>query len=1012
MSIKLIVGLMVSLPLFTGEVCAKQCSRLVTAKMRRNALENVSKFDWAAAQQQAAIEAAAPWLARSDEALWQLVTSQELPRAIYMTAGLLYEGKRDACPQCGQGIGYSGKMDFEHQTWKVVCPHCGEAFPKNDFLAFYRTALDEHGFFRRDRGDRSLLFNVEHPDPQDPLHQLYVDDGYGMVDENGNVHHVIAYYNHSCQWASIFQGLQSLAQAYVLTSDPRYAHKAAVLLDRIADVYPDMDYLPLGKLGFQHSHGGTLRGRIQGNIWEAISGEDLARCYDWVFDGFQQDQELVRFCTRQSQQYQLGDKSSIASICQHIEEHLLLEILKSVKDGRIDGNTGMTHTCLATAAIALDRPGLTDEWLDWLFDPNYPVTDPTYSRRKDPIPWVMVEGLDRDGMGQECGGYGLIWNRGMIRLAEILASYPAYNRHNRLQEYPKLRQCFFVEARLNCLDAVMPNIGDTGATGAWGRLGEAPFFARGYRLFKDPRLAALAWRYAQGDVANLRLENDIFEEHPEALAQQIKAAAFSETFRLVSDYLGQYGQATLQTETPANGRAVWVHFGYGKGHSHHDTLTIGLYAKNIDMLPDHGYPEFTGSWPQRIAWTSNTSSHNTLLVNDQRSAASPGGHLHLFVIAPPLRVMDVSSQGAYPNLKTYRRTVALVDISRDDSYVLDVFRARGGRNHRLIACGAAPTARVQGLNLAPQENGTFAGPGVGFAELPGEGETIWNTSGFSYLYDVARSGGRVTRPFVVDWQCEDLRGRIQAGTEPHLRLHALTACDEVALASGDPPQNHPGNPRRLRYLIQSRLGENLESQFVTILEPYDRTPFIQSVRRLAVESLADPNSVAAVAVLLKNGTTDLLISCEEPTSVTVEGGLTFHGQFGLVRFQEGQVQALRMVNGTLLQVGEVKLTAPVGAYQGRVKAIDSSDPANNLVLLEPPLPPEAGPVGQTIHFQNDLPQDTSYRIQSVQGEAISTGDISLIAGFRDPQNFQAGYRYLVNTGDGYRVPVAVALDQR
>jgi hypothetical protein len=58
-----------------------------------------------------------------------------------------------------------------------------------------------------------------------------------------------------------------------------------------------MDYLPLGQMGFQHSHGGTLRGRIQGNIWEAPSGEGLARCYDWIFDGLQGDEELVRFCT-------------------------------------------------------------------------------------------------------------------------------------------------------------------------------------------------------------------------------------------------------------------------------------------------------------------------------------------------------------------------------------------------------------------------------------------------------------------------------------------------------------------------------------------------------------------------------------------------------------------------------------------------------------------------------------------------------------------------------------------
>ena len=47
---------------------------------------------------------------------------------------------------------------------------------------------------RRKLGDRSLLFNAEHPDPKDPLHKLYDDDGYGMFDEKGKRHDVVAYY--------------------------------------------------------------------------------------------------------------------------------------------------------------------------------------------------------------------------------------------------------------------------------------------------------------------------------------------------------------------------------------------------------------------------------------------------------------------------------------------------------------------------------------------------------------------------------------------------------------------------------------------------------------------------------------------------------------------------------------------------------------------------------------------------------------------------------------------------
>jgi hypothetical protein len=551
----------------------------------------------------------------------------------------------------------------------------------------------------------------------------------------------------------------------------------------------------------------------------------------------------------------------------------------------------------------------------------------------------------------------------------------------------------------------MPNIGDSGATGTWGRTGEASTFARGYRLYRDPRLATLAWHFANGDVDQLR--GTIFDADPLAVAREIQETARDSAFAIRSDHLGRYGQAVLQTDNAKEGRALWIHHGYGKGHSHHDALNIGLTAKNIHMLPDLGYPEFTGTWPKRGAWTSNTISHNTVVVDDGPTAGSPGGKLHLFSEALPLRVMDVSSPNAYEGLKTYRRTLALVDVSDTDSYVLDVFRVRGGSTHRLSYHGPAEAASVEGLDLQRQSEGTYAGPDVPFAQL----DDRLRRSGHSYLYSVERSSGVVDGGFTVDWKAEDLRGRIAEGAEPHLRLHALTSCDEVALASGDPPQNKTGNPRRLRYLLQSRTGEEAESQFVTLIEPYDRMPLIESVRRLEVSHQGDPSSVAAVSVGHADGATDILISCEEPTEVAVEGGIEFDGQIGMVRMSGGEVTAMRMVNGRRLSVHGIALTSEQAAYTGRVERIDTSDPADQRVALDPPLPDNADLVGQTIHFQNDVPWDTTYDIQAISDGIISTGDLTLIRGFVDRSDFSAGHTYLVNPGDRYIVPLTASLDR-
>jgi oligo-alginate lyase len=1000
---KLVVAILTGILMLSvmSMASGKQCSRMVTAEMRANALANVEKYDWAANAQKGAIAAAEGYLQLSDDELWEMIPSQELPRDIHTN-------KEDGCPKCANGIFKYGNYPWKVAgAWKLQCPNCGEVFPKNDFWAFYKSALDKHGFFHRELGDQKLLFNADHPDPKDPLHKLYVDDGYGMLDENGNKHRMIAYYNSWIHWSHIRKVLGAFVQAYVLTSDPQYAHKAAVMLDRLADVYPDMNFLPLSQQGFEHSHGGSRQGRILGCIWEAGMANSLASAYDKIFDGLKDNAELVKFCSEKSKQHDLGDKNSIEAICQHIEDHLLMEILISCKDGRIAPNTGGTHVSVINAAVALDRPEVTNEWLDYLFDPTFPE----YRSRKAPLQWIMVQGIDRDGMGGENGGYGLGWTRRAQQFPDLLAMYPDYKGHDLVAEFPKLRQCFNIERRLIVLDAALPNIGDCGAAGTWGRLGNAATFAMGYRLYKDPELAALAWSYAGENAARLRTANDIYKQDPDALANEIAEVAGGVDPTLKCDHLGRYGQAYVQTESPTEGRALWIHYGYGKGHAHADNLNIGIYAKNLAMMPELGYPEYTGGWPKRHAWTANTISHNTLLINDQKAKYNAGGQITLFAVQPPLRAMDVDAKRAYSEIETYRRTVAMVDISDVDSYVFDVFRARGGKNHRLSYHGAAETASVTGIDMVKQATGTFAGPDVEFATLSGELADFYKKSGFTYLYDVARSGGAVDSLYTVDWKCEDLRGRIAEGKEPHIRLHALTACDEVATAAGDPPQNKRGAPRRLRYLLQSRLGEDMESQFVTVLEPYEATPFIKQVRRLKVEHDGDVNSVAAVAVELVDGTTDILISCEERTEVKVAGGIEFNGQLGMIRLVNDELKLMRMSNATRLSYGDTELLAEQPAYEGTVRAIDVSDPLNNEVLLDPPLPQDADLVGQTIHFFNDNPIDSSYKIAEVTPAGISTGAITIIEGFKDLTDYSAGYKYLVNAGDTYILPCMVGLDK-
>src|SRR4051812_36065455 len=82
--VPLLIGVLLMTLSGTPPPSSKQASLTVTAEARANAVRNAARFPWAAADRDAAMRAAAPWLALSDEALWELVPGQELPRSIHV----------------------------------------------------------------------------------------------------------------------------------------------------------------------------------------------------------------------------------------------------------------------------------------------------------------------------------------------------------------------------------------------------------------------------------------------------------------------------------------------------------------------------------------------------------------------------------------------------------------------------------------------------------------------------------------------------------------------------------------------------------------------------------------------------------------------------------------------------------------------------------------------------------------------------------------------------------------
>jgi hypothetical protein len=197
--------------------------------------KNIQEQAWAMAERDRIVALAATWRSLSDRELRALMFGNTITRAW----DIWYGG---FCPACKGDIPFMGPFDALRHPWKIPCPHCRELFPKNDFLAFYRSGLDEDGIFDRACADHSLLFNTDHPDPEDSLHLFGVDDGEGYVEGEYRWRY-IGHYLIRGQWRQwVLDGLLHLAEAYGLIGDPVYAHKADVLFDRVADLHPTFDF--------------------------------------------------------------------------------------------------------------------------------------------------------------------------------------------------------------------------------------------------------------------------------------------------------------------------------------------------------------------------------------------------------------------------------------------------------------------------------------------------------------------------------------------------------------------------------------------------------------------------------------------------------------------------------------------------------------------------------------------------------------------------------------------------
>ena len=940
---------------------------------------NYAQFPAAKAIAEPSMVEAHYWAEWTDETLRDLVTTAEVPRAVELcNAGCPIHGRK-----IYEGINGSSLpwiVDPKH-PFQVKCPIGGETYPSNDYAAYY------HSGFK----DKSSLTGP------------YVDDGWGWTAPDGNKYWFVAHANHLV-WQTggldgrcIINGIRSLSRAYLLTGDRLFAHKAAVLFRRVAEVYPNMNHEQQSRFGeLMASQGTRYTGKIVNLIWESYQvGPSLAEAYDNIWGSIDGDTALQKF---------YGQTGEQIRAC--IEANFFEEAIDAYFNDLMRGNYGTHQRALLMLAVVRQH-GDNQRYVDEILHRS------TGHLLRIGLDFAFYNSVYRDGAPHESPDYNFVWTRTFAEAAPLLKKL-GYD----ITLLPRLKRMFDEPLDYVTIGQLSAPLGDSSNRYAPLIRKDSLTYQIGLQLYHDPRYAAfLTGIGATGDksfgsfealfspalpAAITTSDSPLTANHPESArpepVERVEGHPKAPARALPpqpSRIFSGYGSAILNN--PADTRSVDLFYGLHVAHYHHDRLHFDLFAHGQDMMPDLGYPDGANEFNSSIfTWSKTSISHNTVTVDAHRQPANPAGHLQLFADGPFDRALIADASDTYPQTSVYRRTLVMVDVpdtatAKDRGYVVDFFDVTGGHQHDYSLHGPTGKFTALGGTWSAPEPGTLAGPNVKVGELyddPVRGAKDfkgsylnYEGSGFQHLVNVQRLKSGAD-DFIAEYvHDKDPNARLRIRILPQPGQELIRAEARVS------PIKYP---EVVTYLVARRTvdadKQELSSKFVSVLEPFSTEPFIAGVRRddlvqtsefvkfyatTEITEMSHTITGNAVTVTRSDGTRDIVIHRTDVFAAHFTPDnmppLTTDAEVSVVSLDvKNQPIRAFFAGGSFLQIGDRKFTA--SEFKGRITALEVSAGKLHIRLFGDALTPDLTTLpGRVLHLSNSL-RDTVHTITAATRE--------------------------------------------
>lgn len=516
--------------------------------------------------------------------------------------------------------------------------------------------------------------NVLYPNENCP------DNGQGWVDpKSGKKYMFVANANGFIHQYLEQTVLPALADAYALTGDKEYAHKAAVLLDAIAAAYSKNRR---GPLDYPTSASDYDRGgRLDRPYYQTARG-----LYNYVntIDLIANSGEL--------------DQKSLSTDEKSIRENIIRNLLWdggvycldfTLKGTQLHNGHADYMRGAGMVGILLDQRVLAEPML------------------KGPLSMdsMLDVNIDRNGFYVEVSpSYCIHASELYINIAELIEAARAAGWLNVPSTYANPTLNYYLSEFFNRREAGghMPTIGDDGPdrflnsplhrmpgkkyvhsdrfiknqlNGAWTML------VRGQNDEQRKRAAALLKNsFGAAPVMPPDTRWALYHISPEHMAKVNESTVNPDFFNSKSVFYGAKGLAILRGGEGEKRFAAQLAWGPQNNHGHKEMLSWNFYDRGAELGYDQGY--FNTHY--RFGWTSQSVTHQMVTVNAQSCDLSEaGGCMTAWLDTPQVQWVAAAHPKAYSKqgVTKYDRFIAQVQNPEDRrlGYWLDVSRVDGGK---------------------------------------------------------------------------------------------------------------------------------------------------------------------------------------------------------------------------------------------------------------------------------------------------------------------------------------------